>query len=175
MKLLGAVLAGGQSRRFGSDKALVRISGQPLIERTLQALGRQCDDVCVVGRAAGAHGVADWPGPGMGPLAGLAGALRHAGDHGFDMALSVAVDIPEVPDDLVSQLSPAPAHVENMPVVGLWRVSDLPLLEEILAGAGRHSMRAFAKACEARAVTLRQPLANINTPEDLAGFLAGTN
>ncbi len=39
VKLLGAVLAGGSSTRFGSDKALALLAGKPLIEH---AIARAC-------------------------------------------------------------------------------------------------------------------------------------
>ena len=48
--LLGAVLAGGRSERFGSDKALARLGGRTLLEQAVEALGAQCDAVIVVGR-----------------------------------------------------------------------------------------------------------------------------
>lgn len=39
----GVILCGGQSRRFGSDKALFEIEGQPLVQRAADLLEPQCD------------------------------------------------------------------------------------------------------------------------------------
>ena len=166
MSLLGAVLAGGMSSRFGSDKAFAVLDRSTLLDRVHAALAGQCDAVCVVGRGE----VEDWPRAGLGPLGGLAGALRHARASGFDEVLTSAVDIPDLPPDLARQLGPGPAFVADQPVVGRWRTADLPLLEEILQSDGRHSMQHFARVCSGRPVALRAPLANINTPRDLANF-----
>lgn len=38
MNLGAVVLAGGQSRRMGCDKAWLEVDGQPLIARTLSAI-----------------------------------------------------------------------------------------------------------------------------------------
>ena len=38
MRILGAILAGGQARRFGSNKALARLHGEPLIAHAARAL-----------------------------------------------------------------------------------------------------------------------------------------
>jgi len=48
--ILGAVLAGGQSSRFGSDKALAALGGRTLLERAVASLETHCDGVIVVGR-----------------------------------------------------------------------------------------------------------------------------
>ncbi len=48
MKLLGAVLAGGGSRRFGSPKALARLHGRPLWRLACDRLEAVCDRVVVV-------------------------------------------------------------------------------------------------------------------------------
>ena len=48
---LGAVLAGGQSSRFGSDKALAVLDGQTLLTRAVATLAQWCDTVVVVGRS----------------------------------------------------------------------------------------------------------------------------
>src|SRR3546814_5020197 len=71
---LGAVLAGGRSSRFGSDKALAMLGGRTLLDHAQAALRPHCDALIVVGRG---EGLADWPQPDMGPLGGVAGALRH--------------------------------------------------------------------------------------------------
>lgn len=80
----GIVLAGGRSRRFGSDKLAATVDGLPLVERAAAALSLVADEVVVVlppeggprlppgirvVRDAEAHG-----GPLVGLIAGLAAA-----------------------------------------------------------------------------------------------------
>ena len=66
--ILGAVLAGGKSSRFGSDKALAELDGHTLIARAVNALSGFCEDVIVVGReTAPAPTIPDWPRAGHGP------------------------------------------------------------------------------------------------------------
>ncbi len=167
------MLAGGVSSRFGSDKALAVMEGQTLLVRAVARLSGWCDHVVVVGReVAPAPCLPDWPQPGMGPLGGIAAALRYAADHSFEAVLTCGVDSLGLPDDLPALLSPAPAFVPQQPVIGLWPASAAPVIEAILTGPGRHSMRAFAEALEARAVALLTHPANINTPGDLADWQA---
>lgn len=167
--ILGAVLAGGQSTRFGSDKALAELGGRTLIARAVDALSGLAEHVVVVGReTAPAPTLPDWPRPGMGPLAGIAAALHHARDKGYEAVLTCGVDSAGLPDDLLEQLSPAPAYVADQPVIGLWPAIAAEAVEVILAGQGRHSMRALAEAVGARAVKLAAEPANINTAADLA-------
>ncbi|MFD1958725.1 NTP transferase domain-containing protein [Novosphingobium panipatense] len=67
--ILGAVLAGGQSTRFGSDKALAEIGGRTLLSLAVDMLSGWCELVVVTGReTAPARTVPDWPRAGMGPL-----------------------------------------------------------------------------------------------------------
>lgn len=174
MKLLGAVLAGGLSTRFGSDKALALVENQPLIEHAIGILQNQCDEVCVVGRAySGCPAVEDWPRPELGPLGGIAGALRYADIHGFTEVLTSAVDIPNLPPDLAEQLTPAPAYLTDLPVVGRWLASDLPLLIDLLDRGGKRAVRRFADLCDAHRIELEKPLANINTSDDLRSYVQG--
>lgn len=167
--ILGAVLAGGQSSRFGSDKALAELRGRTLLRHAVDTLAAWCDVVVVVGRhTAPAPTLADWPRPGMGPLGGLAAALKLAREEGYQAVLSCGVDAAGLPDDLPGRLSPAPAYVASQPVIGLWPVSALKPLEDLLASDTRHSLRALAETLGARAVDLPLAPFNINTPADLA-------
>jgi molybdopterin-guanine dinucleotide biosynthesis protein A len=43
----GVVLAGGQSRRMGRNKALMELEGRTLIDRVLDRLSRLCDELIV--------------------------------------------------------------------------------------------------------------------------------
>ncbi|MBV1918021.1 MAG: molybdenum cofactor guanylyltransferase [Sphingomonadaceae bacterium] len=167
--ILGAVLAGGASARFGSDKALAELDGRTLISRAVDSLSRWCEHVIVVGReTAPAPTVPDWPGPDMGPLAGVAAALHHARDEGYEAVLTIGVDTANLPENLVEILSPASSYIESQPVIGLWSAGNCDALEAILTGDGKHSMMRFAETVGARAVKLAVKPANINNRADLA-------
>ncbi|MFM5953300.1 MAG: molybdenum cofactor guanylyltransferase [Novosphingobium sp.] len=167
--ILGAVLAGGQATRFGSDKALAELGGHSLLARAVDSLSGWCEKVIVIGREeAPAPTVPDWPRAGMGPLGGIAAALHVALDEDYAAVLTCGVDSLGLPDDLVDLLTPAPAYVADQPVIGLWPASASATLDALLESEGRHSLIAFAQAVGARAVRLDRKTDNINTPQDLA-------
>jgi molybdopterin-guanine dinucleotide biosynthesis protein A len=167
--ILGAVLAGGQSSRFGSDKALAALGGRTLLARAVSALEEQCDAVIVVGRSdAPSATIPDRPRSGMGPLGGINAALHHAASHGYSHILTCGVDCAGLDARTQAELAPAPAYAEDQPVIGLWPASAAPALDAFLASDAKHSMRAFAALIGARAVALSSYPANINTRADLA-------
>lgn len=164
MTRLGAILAGGQARRFGSDKALAPIGGRALIDHVGDALAPQVEALIVVGRDA----VPDRPGPGLGPLGGLCAALAYARAHGFDAVLTAGCDVLPVPADLAARLAPGPAVIDGQPLFGLWPAALAPALDAHLAAGGDRSLRGWVAATGARRVPLDAPLFNLNTPADLA-------
>lgn len=167
--ILGCVLAGGQSSRFGSDKALAELHGHTLLALAVDRLSGWCEYVVVAGReTAPAPTIPDWPAPGSGPLGGIAAALHLARDEGYAAVLTLGVDSIGLPENLPELLAPAPAFLASQPVVGLWPTSACEAIEAVLTGEGRHSMIAFAQAVGARAVKLAAKPANINSPADLA-------
>lgn len=168
-RLLGAILAGGKASRFGSDKAHALYEGARLIDRVAAALAAQCDAVVVCGRVEpGFACVPDWPEAGLGPLGGLAAALRHGAAGGFTHVLCAGVDVPDLPHDLIASLAgEGAAIVESQPVVGLWPVAAGAALEAFMDGGGR-SLYRFADHEGARRIALPAPLMNVNRPEDLS-------
>lgn len=163
MRTLGAVLAGGRSNRFGSDKALAMLEGRTLLDHASAALGPHCDAVIVVGRGE----IADWPRADMGPLGGIAGALIHAADRGFNQLLTAPVDCVRLPDDLRALLEPAPAFLETQPVIGLWPVGSIGDLRPLLADGNDLAVRAFARRIGARAARSDFAPPNVNSAADL--------
>ena len=79
------ILAGGESRRFGSDKARALLWGEPLILHVVQAIAPLTRSVAVVASAPGAYGdlglrtLGDEE-PRRGPLGGLVRALEDLDD-----------------------------------------------------------------------------------------------
>lgn len=172
MKRLGAILAGGASRRFGSDKALAEIDGQPMLAHVVEQLGPQCDGLVIVGRDwPGLARIEDRPRPGMGPLGGLAGALAHARDRGFDSVLTSSCDLPALPADLSLILEEPDAVLRGQPTIGLWSVRHADRLATYLEEAEDLSMRGWIEAIGARRIDAGQEMANINTPADLSDFM----
>lgn len=168
MTLLGAILAGGQSSRFGSDKAAALLHGLPLIDHVARALAGQCDAVVVVGHDhAHLPRIDDHPCPGHGPLGGINAALRHAHANGFDRVLSAPCDAVNLDAQLAKLLQPGPSFVASQPVIGLWPVSAAAALDAMLAEQDGPAVMAFADRIGACAVTLCNSPANINSRADL--------
>jgi molybdopterin-guanine dinucleotide biosynthesis protein A len=104
MNPLGVILAGGGASRMGRDKALVDVSGRPMVEWVATALGSVTDRLVVLGKSGTLVGIEcvpdDHPAR-RGPLAGLATALRIANGQ---PVLLVAVDQPWVRSETLAAL-----------------------------------------------------------------------
>jgi len=165
VRILGAVLAGGESRRFGSDKAEALLDGKRLIDHAAASIAPFCETVVIVGREGG---VPDRPGPGLGPLGGLCGALLYGAENGFDAVLTTACDVPDLPEALLSTLvAAALAVVADLPVVGVWPTTLAERLAAYLENGAPRAMRIWREAAGATLVPWPDPIRNINRPEDL--------
>ena len=100
IRLSGVLLAGGESRRMGRDKAGVELNGLPLWERQLGLLQSLALNDCMIsGRRDGPYAGAGVPiiedqVVGCGPIAGIVSALEESRQDGI---LVLAVDTPFVP------------------------------------------------------------------------------
>lgn len=169
MRVLGAVVAGGLSRRFGSDKALVMLNGGTLIEHALKALRAQTEGVVVCGREwPSAISLADRPASGQGPLGGLNAALHHARQTGFDAVLCVPVDVFPLPPNLRILLQGCgPKVFDGQHLIGFWQTQYADALAAHLA-RGDRSCKSWIQASSATRVSdasLR--FRNLNRPSDL--------
>jgi len=169
MTLLGAIIAGGEARRFGADKGAALLGGVALVDHVVSALAVQCDDVVIIGRAWGnLVSVPDRPHAGEGPLGGINAALHHAFGKGHDAVLCAGCDTLPLPQDLAAQLAPGPAVVEGHWLMGLWPVALADDLDRWLVDQPDRSIRGWMRQCKARTVSVAQRFHNINTPEALA-------
>lgn len=142
------VLAGGESRRFGSDKALAPFRGATLLEAVLRGLASlEFAQVAVVAKEPGKYAalagaaelVAD-ASPSQTPLAGLAAGLRSSR---HEVVFACAADMPFAADGaLVDALTAAFARHDAavpeaggslQPLCALWRRDPcLGIAEELL-------------------------------------------
>ena len=143
MKVVGLLLAGGQSRRMGGgDKALRLLGGIALLDRVIERLRPQVDALVLNANGDRARfarfalpTVADSVPGFAGPLAGVLAGLDWAASHRPDCpyVVSVATDAPFLPADLVARLAHgldearadlacAASGGRSHPVFGLWPV-----------------------------------------------------
>lgn len=173
-RLLGAVLAGGRSSRFGSDKALARLpDGRTLLDHAIAALSPHVATMVICGRSHdGMASLVDRPAPGMGPLGGINAALHHALEQGFTAVLTTGCDMPVYPAALVPALvGEGPAILEGQPLLGYWPAALAPLLDAHLAGDNNRSVFGWLDHVQTRIVALPGlVLPNINRPADFAAF-----
>ncbi len=153
-RLVGIVLAGGASRRFGSDKLGAELAGGSLVLHVLDALYRvPVDAVVLAGPAepaapawlaaatgAGARLVRD-PEPFVGPLVAVSNAL---GDlDGDDVALVVAGDMPWLEPALLADLARAASEPGAVAASLVVDGRDEPLPLALRVAPGREAARAL--------------------------------
>lgn len=144
------------------------LGDRTLVAHARARLAPYCARVVQVG---GAEGVPDMPAPGLGPLGGIAGALDYAASHGFRCVLTIGCDMPRLPDGLIeSILRREPSYCRDAPVLGLWSAAlGAHLMAHLSLGQDR-SVRGWVRAIGAIPVISPEPLANVNTPADLAAL-----
>lgn len=186
---VGAILAGGASRRMGVEKSLTYLAGKALLDRVIESVAGQVSTLILVG------GPVDWaedrglvhrpdrPAGGRGPLAGLLAAFDYAEDvgSGSDFVFLTATDMPFLPADLVSRLTEA--SQQGLPVIPQYSGQIQPLaalwprnLRDGLAAAlndgTASSMKDLYKISGFVDISYEDapsdPFFNVNTPEDLS-------
>lgn len=168
-RCLGAIIAGGKSRRFGSDKALALVDGRPMLDHVADALAAQVDAMVICGRAwRGWPVLADYPVADFGPLGGLCAALDHARSGGYHAVLTAPVDVLPVPGDLLPLLAGETAAVfARQHLIGYWPVGYRDaLVAHILSGGGK-AFRAWLDGTDTRRIEEPTPMRNVNRQEDL--------
>lgn len=172
MRLLGAVLAGGRSTRFGSDKALALMpDGRTLIDHAVAAIAPHVEAVVVCGRSVeGLTGLADRPAADMGPLGGLNAALHYARSQGYDAVLTTGCDMPVYPAALVEALvGDSGAVLKGQQLAGFWPAGLADEMDAHLGEENNRSIFGWIERVGARVVERPELLLpNINRPEDLA-------
>ncbi|HWU56367.1 MAG TPA: molybdenum cofactor guanylyltransferase [Rhizomicrobium sp.] len=139
--ILGVVLAGGRSRRFGCDKAIAQLDNRQLIEHVVARAKPQVGILAISGRDYGL-GLPLIPDAmaSEGPLTGVVSAMQWAETAGFSAVATFSCDTPFFPADLVARLAAkltpasgcsfASTCGTRHPVFALWRISVLGRLQE---------------------------------------------
>jgi molybdopterin-guanine dinucleotide biosynthesis protein A len=183
--MTGVVLAGGQSRRFGRNKALEEWNGERLLDLAIRGLKPRCQSVLVVANdllpyvPTEATLVRDIL-PGQGPLGGIFTALFFSPT---PWVFVKATDMPFLIPEVVERMAKLARGVDAVvpvkdgfyePLFALYHIRCLPLIAQLLERNEKQIVRFYAKA---KVAILEQeqwrPLdpgglnfKNINTPDE---------
>lgn len=170
--LVGGLLVGGASRRFGRPKALELYAGRAFAERVAEALAAVAGEVVLLGAGevpaalAGLPRLADAAGVG-GPLAGVLAALAARPGHAW---LVAACDQPRLDAAALAWLVSwrAPGRIAVLPRATAARVEPFPAVYE--PGA-RAPLEATLRAGDPSMQPLgrRRDVATPPLPRELAG------
>ncbi len=184
--LHGLVLAGGKSRRMGSDKAALVSGGETQLARAVKLLSGYVDQVFVSTSAEQADdpvrreftqivdGYED-----MGPIAGILSAMDAYPGHSW---LVLACDLPHIDESTIGFLidNASPDHPATAfrsvrddlpePLCAIYRPASRTIIEGFIADGIKCPRKMLIKSSTC---LLAQPnpgaLHNINTPDDLEG------
>jgi len=184
MKCAAVIIAGGESRRFGSPKALIRINGVPIILRlAAEAATAGIDDIRISANDPDAFATFGLPvigdiREGCGPLGGIHSAIVHTD---ADEILLIPCDMPGISSNELNSLlasandnpaahvvfaeSPSGAH----PLCAVVRRSILRHIESALDEGLLSVNELFGRVDYMKVIFEdEEPFLNLNTPEDLA-------
>ena len=189
----GLLLAGGRSRRMGGrDKALLTVSGKPLLRHVIEAVEPQVGSL-VLNSNGDPQRYAEFGVPiagdvvegFAGPLAGVLTGMEWARENvpGCRWVASFPCDAPLVPADLIARLLAAARDEgadmacarsggRDHPVFGLWPIGLAGELRRAVVTEGLRKVDAWTGRYRlARAefeTSPADPFFNINRPEDLS-------
>jgi len=177
------ILAGGGSRRMGTDKSMLPLEGRPLITAISEQLRGSFDQVLISANDADklaflGHAIIPDRVPGQGPLMGIASAL---GASAHELNFVVACDIPHIELRYVRRMLaeattsgadivvPVTHQQRYEPLFAVYRKSVLEAINKVLASGGRKIADAFA-LCQVKTVELDTDLVNLNTMAEYESF-----
>jgi molybdopterin-guanine dinucleotide biosynthesis protein A len=178
----GFVLAGGQSRRMGTDKALLPYKSGTLLSHVAAQVAAAAGSVFIISPAGRYDGlqlpVVQDAYPGFGPVGGIVTALRQ----GHALNLITACDLPGLDCTLLLELldSARTHHSEvdaiipsyegsSQPLCGVYLRSALPRFEQAVA-EGMHRLQSVIAEIRTAFIEVSHDnwFVNVNTPDDWA-------
>ena len=187
--ILGTVLAGGKSQRFGEDKSQVNLANKLLIDYVLSEIIDQFNEVLIVSNnsinfknSEKITKIEDYE-KGLGPLGGVLSAMKWitANKKGYEWIATFPVDTPffkrQIFQDFIkninfneSDLFFIKSNNTRHNIFGLWSINLLDRLEKDLK-IGERKVELWANNVGVKIINMEfqnnDPFFNINTKEDL--------
>lgn len=177
-----AILAGGASRRMGTNKALLKVDGDPIIARVYQTLAGLFHEVYIVTNTPEEYDflpcrkVPDIF-PGIGAIAGLHAAIVHSSS---ERTFVVACDMPNLDPEFITRLCAIDASAEAVvplnrdslrePLHAIYARGILPTIKSIIEAGDKSILivldRVNTRVVEQDEIGGTESFQNVNTPEE---------
>jgi len=184
--VLGVILAGGASRRYGHDKALATLGGTALLQWVITRVQPQVGRLAISGTARSGFSlpvIADTV-KDAGPLSALCSVLAWAEQAGLSQVVTFSCDTPFVPVNIVRDLRAALEDYDCAvasragavhPTFTLWKIEAREKIETAFAIGVRslHDAISYVDSTLVDFSAIRygpggDPFFNINSPGDMA-------
>ena len=187
--ILGAVLAGGKSQRFGEDKSQVKLGDKLLIDYILSEIIEEFKEILVVSnssidfRKSEKISVIEDIKKNLGPLGGVLTAMKWVKDNNKDYKWisTFPADTPffkhSILQKFLQDIQPEESKLffiksnnTRHNIFGLWSIDLMDKLEEDL-NKGERKVEVWANSIGVKTINIEfqneDPFFNINTKEDL--------
>mgnify|MGYP001234293117 FL=1 len=187
--ILGAVLAGGKSQRFGEDKSQVKLNGKLLIDYILSEIIDEFKEILIVSNNQikfknyeNISLINDFK-KDQGPLGGVLSAMKWAKEKNnkYKWISTFPVDTPffkkEILQKFLSEINSEESKLffiksnnTRHNIFGIWSIDLMKKLEDDL-NKGQRKVEAWANSVGVKIINMefinQDPFFNINTKEDL--------
>ena len=187
--ILGAVLAGGKSQRFGEDKSQVKLNGKLLIDYILSEIIDEFKEILIVSNKQikfknyeNISLINDFK-KDQGPLGGVLSAMKWAKEKNnkYEWISTFPVDTPffkkEILQKFLSEINSEESKLffiksnnTRHNIFGIWSIDLMKKLEDDL-NEGQRKVEVWANSVGVKVINMEfineDPFFNINTKEDL--------
>ena len=189
--ILGAILAGGQSRRMGKDKLFLELNNKKLIEHTIGKVKKYLGQVIIITNQNNEFfsknnliTVKDCIEGQLGPLVGILTAMKWAKENSkkYSWIATFPCDTPFFPEEIIknfieeskkkeSLLLSASSHGRKHNIFGLWSLDLYDKLKNDLVNKKIRKVQDWTEKNKIKNLEFKfedhDPFFNINTKEDL--------
>jgi len=186
--ILGVVLAGGKSKRFGVDKSGVKLKDKTLIEHTLDKIKSKFNTIIIVSNHENYNGyttIKDCIDGQLGPLVGVLSAMKWVKKNNYDYnwIATFPCDTPFFDTTLINKFIEASNLNDSLlyfaksaekrhNIFGLWSLKLIETLEKDIVENNHRKVEKWANKVGVKTINISynelDSFFNINTKENLA-------
>jgi len=185
--ILGVILAGGKSERFGEDKSKVKLNGKTLLEHTLDKIKYKFNAIVIVSnnKIVKDHiTIKDCIDGQLGPLVGVLSAMKwiKKNNYSYKWIATFPCDTPFFNISIIDKFIDAiklndsllyfvKSNEKRHNIFGLWSLKLIEILEKDIIKNNHKKVEKWANKIGVKTINIYydeiDPFFNINTKEDL--------